>query len=93
MVVTMNNTAVTEAVVVNTRRIWKDLPIFVRAHDQAQAKKLILQGANHAIPETVEASLQMGEMVLASLGIPPQTATNIVECWRRVEQEKIDSGT
>ena len=93
LVVTMNNTAATEAVVVNTRRIWKDLPIFVRAHDQAQAKKLILQGANHAIPETVEASLQMGEMVLAALGIPPQTATNIVECWRRVEQEKIDSGT
>ena len=42
----------------------------VRARDARQAVRLYELGATEAVPETVEASLQLSEALLVDLGVP-----------------------
>lgn len=90
MVVTMDAPAAAENVVATARRTWPELVIYARARDRAHAVRLIKQGATHVIPETVEASLQLGEMVLMGVGVPDDTARRIVETLRQAEQAAVD---
>ncbi len=41
-------------------------------------------------PETFEASLQLGEMVLVEAGVPIQAASRMIEARRQAEQALID---
>jgi CPA2 family monovalent cation:H+ antiporter-2 len=55
-----------------TRRVrgWiPDLPIIARARDNAHAARLYQAGVTDAVPETLEASLQLSEAVLADIGV------------------------
>lgn len=70
VVVTMDSPESTEAVVVTTREIRKDIIIVARARDAGQANRLYILGANDAIPEAIEASLQLSEALLVDIGIP-----------------------
>ncbi|MGI9450993.1 MAG: cation:proton antiporter [Geminicoccaceae bacterium] len=90
LVVTMDSSHATDQIVETARRHWPDLNIFARARDRAHAVRLITRGASHAVPETIEASLQLGEMVLMSVGMPSQAARQIVEDRRQLEQAAID---
>ncbi len=45
------------------------LPIIARARDTSHAAQLYRAGASHAVPETLEASLQLSEAVLVELGV------------------------
>ena len=45
------------------------LPIIARARDAGHAAELYRAGASHAVPETLEASLQLSEAVLIDLGV------------------------
>ena len=47
-----------------------DLPIIARARDASHAAQLYKAGASHAVPETLESSLQLSEAVLVDLGVP-----------------------
>jgi len=47
-----------------------DMTIVARARDAAHATKLYEAGASDAIPETIEASLQLAETVLVDIGVP-----------------------
>ena len=42
----------------------------VRARDASHAAHLYAMGASDAVPETIEASLQLSEAVLVDLGVP-----------------------
>ncbi len=86
LVVTMDNPHVAEQVVHNARRNWPQLLIYARARDNAHAARLIDRGASHVIPEIVEASLQLGEMVLSGVGVPMETARRVIELRRQAEQ-------
>jgi CPA2 family monovalent cation:H+ antiporter-2 len=90
LVVTMDSPHVVEQVVATARQHWPDLLIYARARDRAHAARLISCGASHAIPETIEASLQLGEMVLMGIGIPDQAARRIIEARRQIEQDTTD---
>lgn len=90
LVVTMDSPDAAEQVVETARRHWPDLVIYARARDRAHGARLIAAGASHVIPETVEASLQLGEMVLMGAGIPDQTARRIIEERRQAEQAAVD---
>ena len=90
LVVTMDSASATERVVEVARDNWPHLPIYVRARDQAHATRLISNGATHVIPETVEASLQLSEMVLAGAGIPEEAARHLIEVRRQAEQAALD---
>ncbi len=90
LVVTMDSPDAAERVVAIARRHWPHLVIFARARDRAHGARLIAQGASHVIPETVETSLQLGEMVLMGAGVPDQAARRIIEARRQAEQAAVD---
>lgn len=90
LVVTMDSPQAAEAVVAAARRRWPELDIYARARDLSHAKRLVAQGASHAIPETIEASLQLGEMVLMGAGVPDQAARRMIEARRQAEQAAVD---
>ena len=70
LVVTMDAPEVVEAVTATARRLRPDLIIVARARDARQARKLYDLGATDAVPETIEASLQLSEAVLVHIGVP-----------------------
>jgi CPA2 family monovalent cation:H+ antiporter-2 len=70
VVVTMDDSAAAEAVVAAAHLARPDLVIVARARDARQAARLYDLGATEAVPETVEASLQLSEALLVDLGVP-----------------------
>ena len=70
VVVTMDAFEVAEAVVAAARGARPDVPIVVRARDARHAARLYELGASDAVPETIEASLQLSEAVLVDIGVP-----------------------
>jgi len=90
LVVTMDSPDAAEQVVETARRHWPDLVIYARARDRAHGARLIARGASHVIPETIEASLQLGEMVLMGVGVPDQAARRVIEARRQAEQAAVD---
>ncbi len=70
VVVTMDSPAANEAVVETTRRLRPDVTLVARARDAEHARALYGLGVTDAVPETIEASLQLSEAVLVDLGVP-----------------------
>jgi CPA2 family monovalent cation:H+ antiporter-2 len=70
LVVTIENASAVEDVVRIAHEIREDLVIVARARDARHATKLYSLGASDAIPETIEASLQLAETVLVDVGVP-----------------------
>lgn len=70
LVVTVNIPRVVEEVVRVARAERADLTIVARARDAAHASKLYEAGVTDAVPETIEASLQLSEAVLVDIGVP-----------------------
>ncbi len=69
LVVTLDDTAAADALVAGARAERDDLLIVARARDARHAARLYRVGASDAVPETVEASLQLSEAVLVDLGV------------------------
>jgi CPA2 family monovalent cation:H+ antiporter-2 len=59
-----------EAVAAAVRRLRPDVVMVARARDARHARRLYELGATDAVPETIEASLQLSEAVLVDLGVP-----------------------
>ena len=70
VVVTLDDPAAADALVAGARAERPDLLIIVRARDARHAAHLYHIGASDAVPETVEASLQLSEAVLVDVGVP-----------------------
>jgi CPA2 family monovalent cation:H+ antiporter-2 len=70
VVVTASNPVFTDNVVKAVRDIRRDIHVIARARDAEHAKRLYGMGATDAVPETIEASLQLAENTLIDLGIP-----------------------
>jgi CPA2 family monovalent cation:H+ antiporter-2 len=70
LVVTMDSASAIEAVVRAGRAEQRAIPIVARARDAAHATKLYRLGATDAVPETIEASLQLSEALLIDIGVP-----------------------
>ncbi len=70
LVVTMDAPRANEAVVEAARGLRKDLTLVARARDADHARILYNLGVTDAVPETVEASLQLSEAVLVDIGVP-----------------------
>lgn len=70
VVVTMDNPEGVEAIVAVARTLRPELTIVARARDARHAQRLYDLGATDAVPETVEASLQLSEAVLVEIGVP-----------------------
>jgi CPA2 family monovalent cation:H+ antiporter-2 len=70
LVVTLDVSKAVESVVAAARSVRPDIPIVARARDARHAKQLYEMGVDDAVPETIEASLQLSEAVLVDLGVP-----------------------
>ena len=70
VVVTMDTPHANEAVVETTRKLRPDVTLVARARDADHAHKLYDLGVTDAVPETVEASLQLAEATLVDIGVP-----------------------
>jgi len=70
LVVTMDSPEGAESIVGVARELRPDLTIVARARDARHAQRLYDLGATDAVPETVEASLQLSEAVLVEIGVP-----------------------
>ena len=70
VVVTMDTPRANEAVVEMTRRLRQDVTLIARARDAEHAHTLYQRGVTDAVPETIEASLQLSEAVLVDIGVP-----------------------
>ena len=70
LVVTLDDSGAVDALVAGARAERPDLLIVARARDARHAAHLYRAGASHAVPETIEASLQLSEAVLVDVGVP-----------------------
>ncbi len=69
-ILTMDNPVLVNRLTRQLRAMFPALPIVARARDAEHAAKLYRAGATDAVPETLEASLQLSEAVLVDLGVP-----------------------
>jgi monovalent cation:H+ antiporter-2, CPA2 family len=70
LIITMDRPADAEDIVRDARAGYPDLIIVARARDARHATLLYGLGVSDAVPETIEASLQLSEAVLVDMGIP-----------------------
>jgi len=70
VIITIHDHALIDDVVRHVRAMRSDILIVSRARDADHARHLYQLGATDAVPETVEASLQLSEAALVGLGIP-----------------------
>ncbi|HVZ07389.1 cation:proton antiporter [Rhodopila sp.] len=70
LVVTLDDPPIAEALVAAARSERSDLMIVARARDARHAAQLYRAGVSDAVPETIEASLQLSEAVLVDVGVP-----------------------
>jgi CPA2 family monovalent cation:H+ antiporter-2 len=70
VILTMDDPVLITRLTRRLRAAFPQLPIIARARDTAQAASLYRAGASQAVPEAVEASLQIAEAALVDLGVP-----------------------
>ena len=69
LVITLGDPKNTELLTVRMREAAPHVALFVRARDKEQAGRLTGAGATAAVPETIEASLQLAARVLEGCGL------------------------
>jgi CPA2 family monovalent cation:H+ antiporter-2 len=82
LVISPDDPEAAERVLIAARRLSRDLPILVRARDSRHAARLIAQGATQVVPEVLEAGLQLGQLMLQHVGLPTETAREVVDAKR-----------
>jgi CPA2 family monovalent cation:H+ antiporter-2 len=69
LILTMDNPVLVRRLARQLRHAFPSLPIVARARDTAHAAELYKAGVTDAVPETLEASLQLSEAVLVDIGV------------------------
>jgi CPA2 family monovalent cation:H+ antiporter-2 len=70
VIVTIAARAEIDEIVKQVRALRTDIVVVSRARDAAHARHLYAIGVTEAVPETIEASLQLSEVTLIELGLP-----------------------
>jgi CPA2 family monovalent cation:H+ antiporter-2 len=70
VIITISAQDVIDLVVERIRLSRPDILIVSRARDEDHARRLYAVGVTDAVPETIEASLQLSEAALVGLGVP-----------------------
>jgi len=70
LIVTIHDQAAIDEIVRVARELRPDILIVSRARDARHARHLYAIGVTDAVPETIEASLQLSEAALVGLGVP-----------------------
>jgi CPA2 family monovalent cation:H+ antiporter-2 len=70
VIITVDAPALVDQIVKAVRGMRDDIVIVARARDSNHARHLYELGVTDAVPETIEASLQLSEAALVGLGVP-----------------------
>mgnify|MGYP005811535659 CR=1 FL=1 len=70
LIITVDSPQQSEEIVEAAKSLRSDVTIVARARDAQHATLLYRLGVTDAVPETIEASLQLSEAVLVEMGIP-----------------------
>ena len=89
MVVTMDDAEAAERVVAAAHLHWPHLPILARARDTRHAMRLVASGAREVVPETVEASLDLAELLLRDMGLGADVAHDVIAARREQERQRL----
>ena len=89
LVITMDDAETAERVVRMVSRHWPQLPVLARARDTRHAMRLVSQGAHEVVPETVEASLDLAELLLQSTGLGAEAAHDVIAARREQERQRL----
>ena len=81
-VITVDRAAEASRTVEALHHRMPELPILVRSHDLRHARKLEEAGAQAVVPETVEASLQLGGILLSAVGVGADDVTRVMSDFR-----------
>jgi CPA2 family monovalent cation:H+ antiporter-2 len=91
VIVTIHDRAAIDEIVEVVRALRPDILIVSRARDAEHAKHLYAVGVTDAVPETIEASLQLSEAALVGLGVQTGPAIASIhekrDVFRRALQE------
>ncbi len=88
-VVTLSSAEGAERMVAAIRQIRPSTCVIARAKDGEHAARLMRLGATGAVPETVEASLQLAGRLLENLDFPDDVADRRIADARMVEMEQV----
>lgn len=91
VILTMDEPVLAQRLTAKLRRTYPELPIIARARDLGHAASLYRAGASHAVPETLESSLQLSEAVLVDLGLPMGPVIASIHAKRDEFREQIRS--
>ncbi len=81
-VITLDRADAASRVVAALHEAYPDLPIFVRAKDMQHSRELEAGGATAVVPETIEASLQLGGIVAKAMGLTGDEITGVMQTLR-----------
>lgn len=90
IVITVDDAMVAKRMVEAVRRKRPALPILVRAQDAEHGRELEAAGANHVIPDAIEAALQLSGRVLEEFGYAGETVRDLLAAER---EEAYRTGT
>ena len=89
MVVTIDSDDAATQAVQTVRREYPRLKIFARAQDNLNTRRLEAAGATAAVPEVLEASLQLGANVLRALDHPSDAIDQAIDALRHADDETL----
>lgn len=92
-VVTLDEGEAAERMVAAIRRVRSDAVVLARAIDRESARRLMQLGAVDVVPETLEASLQLGGRVLEVLGASDDAVAHRLASMRDQAEEAIRMGS
>ncbi len=90
VVFTLDRMKAIEQGVALVREAHPDMPIYARAWDLKSGRRLRSIGVTYALPETLEAGLQLGVAVLRVMGISMDKACRLVDEFREQDYKKLD---
>jgi len=88
---TMDAPKSAEHVIKAIHETWPHVTIIARARDVDHARQLRANGAQSAVPETVEASLELCEQLLNGIGFPKDASRAIIDDKRTWHSETLEA--
>ena len=82
VVITINEPEDVSRAVRELRSAYPDLAIYVRARDLTHVRQLEDLGATAVVPETLEASLQLGGIIVRAIGISAEDSAATLDSFR-----------
>lgn len=90
IVITIDQPAIANRIIRELRDHFKNLPLLVRARDRRHAESLEVDGAHAVVPDTAEASLQLGSLLIRALGVSQDETNRVLNNFRREKYAALD---